>query len=147
MIRRLVLFMAILWIAGFADAKNLHWNDLPRYLKDKQVTIADGKGMNYSGRFVSTKPEAIVIDNGHTVEIPRGSIVEITRYASRTSTAEPFFSFMVDFVTASPGPLVIITFSLAVVVSIAGLPVCALLNFVERRDWKDVTIKLLPDPK
>jgi hypothetical protein len=94
MIRRLVLFMAILWIAGFADAKNPHWKDLPRYLKDKHVTVAEGKGTHYSGRFVSTTPDAIVIDNGHTVEIPRGSIVEITRYANGIRSAQLFFNFM-----------------------------------------------------
>lgn len=43
MTRRLVLLMAILWIAGFADAKDLHWKDLPRYLKNQQVIVQDGK--------------------------------------------------------------------------------------------------------
>jgi len=37
--------VAVLLIAGFANAKDLHWKDLPRYLNNKQVTIVDGKGI------------------------------------------------------------------------------------------------------
>jgi hypothetical protein len=146
MMRRLVLLMAILWIAGFAHAKDLHWQDLPHYLKDKQITVADGKGMNYSGRFVSTSAELIVIDSGRKIEIPRDSIVSITRYATRTSRAESFFSHMIDFASA-PAPLPIVTMPVAGVIFFGGLPVCALLDTIEGRDSKIVTIRLLPDPK
>jgi hypothetical protein len=146
MIRRLVLLMAILWIAGFAQAKDLRWKDLPKFLRDKQVTVADGKGMNYSGRFVSTSAELIVIDAGRNIEIPRESIVSITRYAARSGRAESFFSHMVDFAFA-PGPLPIVTVPVAFVIFFGGLPVCALLDTIEGRDSKDVTIRLLPDPK
>ncbi len=147
MTRRLVWLMAILWIAGFADAKDLHWKDLSRYLKNKQVTIQDGKGMNYSGRFVSTSPDAIVINTtntGRAVEIPRESIVSITRYASQPSHAEAFGSHLFDFALS---PFAIVTVPVAIVVFLAGLPVCALLDQIERRNYKTITIKLLPDPK
>jgi hypothetical protein len=144
MIRRLILVMAILWIAGFADAKDLHWKDLPRYLNNKRVTIQDGKGMNYSGRFVSTSPDAIVIANQSPIEIPRASIVSITRYASQPSHAEAFGSHLFDFALS---PFAIVTVPVAIVVFLAGLPVCALLDQIERRNYKNITIKLLPDPK
>jgi hypothetical protein len=144
MTRRLVLLMSILWIAGFAYAKDLHWKDLPKYLNNKQVTVQDGKGMNYSGRFVSTSPDAIVIDAGRAVEIPRDSIVSITRYASQQSHAEAFGNHLFDFALS---PVAIVTVPVAIVVYLAGLPVCALLDQIERRNYKNITIRLLPDPK
>jgi hypothetical protein len=144
MIRRLVLLMAIPWIAGFADAKDLHWKDLPRYLNNKNVTVQDDKGMNYSGRFVATSPDAIVIANQSPIEIPRTSIVSITRYASQPSHAEAFGSHLFDFALS---PFAIVTVPVAIVVFLAGLPVCALLDRIERRNYKTITISLLPDPK
>jgi hypothetical protein len=114
MIRRLVLLMAILWIAGFAHAKDLHWKDLPKYLNNKQVTVQDGKGMNYSGRFVATSADAIVINTGRTVEIPRESIVSITRYASQPSHAEAFGTHLFDFALS---PVAIVTVPVAIVLS------------------------------
>jgi hypothetical protein len=114
MTRRLVLLMAILWIAGFGHAKDLHWKDLPRYLNNKRVTIQDGKGMNYSGRLVSTSADAIVIDGGRRVDIPRESIGSITRLASQVSYADTFSA------NISTAPF-------SYVVLLAGLPVCFLL--------------------
>jgi hypothetical protein len=144
MTRRLVLLMAILWIAGFANAKDLHWKDLPRYLKGKRVTIADGKGMNHTGWFVSANADGIAIANGPTIEIPRDSIVSITRYPTQTSHAEVFGDRMLNFALS---PFAIVTVPVAVVVFFAGLPVCVLLDAVDHRDFRIVTIKLLPDPK
>jgi len=144
MIRRLVLLMAILWIAGFADAKDLHWKDLPKYLNNKQVTVQDGKGINYSGSFVATSAEGIVINTGLPIEIPRASIVSITRYASQPSHAEAFGTHMFEFALS---PVAIVTVPVAIVVYLAGLPVCALLDQIEHRNYKTITIKLLPDPK
>jgi hypothetical protein len=144
MMRRLVLLMAILWIAGFANAKDLHWKDLPRYLKGKRVTIADGKGMNHTGWFVSTNGDGIAIADGRTIEIPRDAIVSITRYPTQTSFAESFGERIFNFAFS---PFAIVTVPVAVVVFFAGLPVCALLDAVDHRDSRIVTIKLLPDPK
>jgi hypothetical protein len=144
MTRHLVLLMAILWIAGFGNAKDLHWKDLPRYLKDKHVTVADGKGMNYSGRFVSTSADAIMIDSGRRLEIPRDSIVSITRYPTQQSHVDPFFDRLVSFALS---PAAIVTIPVAAVVFLAGWPVCELLDLIDRRDSRSVTIKLLPDPK
>jgi hypothetical protein len=40
-----------------------------------------------------------------------------------------------------------ITVPVAVVIFFGGMPVCALLDTIERRDSKNVMIKILPDPK
>jgi len=130
--------MAILWIAGF---------DLPRYLENRQIRIVDGKGMNYMGRFVSANGDAIVIDQGYHVKVPRASVLSITRYASRHVRGDRFFEAIWEVAFLAPGPLPIVTLPVAIVVSVVGLPVCALLDTIQGRDTRDETIKLLPDKK
>jgi hypothetical protein len=141
----MVMIMAILWIAGFADAKDLYWKDLPRYLKDNPVTVRDGDGVDHAGRFVSTTVDSIVVDNGHRVVIPRRSILFLTRHATRDSHISPLLIFGVGLGLA-PRPLVFLTAPVGFVVFVAGLPVCALRDVFDRRPYTDVVIRLLPDP-
>jgi hypothetical protein len=146
MIRRLVLLMAILWIAGFAQAKNLYWKDLPRYLKNKQITVVDGNGLSHQGRFVTTSADAIVVDQqGFKVAIPRGSLLSLTRHATRNGYVDRLSNVL--SLCFAPPPTSILTGPVALLVFLAGLPVCATLDVIDRRPHEALTIKLLPDPK
>lgn len=146
MTRRRVLLMAILWIAGFAEAKNLHWKDLPHYLDKKQVTVTDAQGTAHTGWFSSASGDALMIgiDGGAWTEIPRRSILTITVHRTRVNHCDRFGEHMFNFALT---PFAIVTVPVAILVCIGGAPICALLDHIDRHRAKEITVKLLPDPK
>ena len=145
MTRRLVLLMAIPSGSPVsAEAKNLHWKDLPQYRDKKQVTVTDGQGVTHTGWFIATYADAIVLGSGGRIEVPRASVLSITVHITRPNHVERFGNHMISFAFS---PVAIVTFPVAIVVYLGGAPICALLDNIERHRSKEVTIKLLPDPK
>lgn len=142
--RRLALFMAILWIAGFAQAKDLRWKDLPRYLNKTRIGVVDGSGVRHHGAFIAIRGDAIVIDEQGAVEIPRSSVLWIVRHKSRDDYFEKLEPVAYLF---APGPTMILRAPVAIAIFAVGLPICALLNLIDRRPSWEERIRLLPDPK
>jgi hypothetical protein len=53
------------------------WSELGEYLKGKYIAVTTKEGKTVRGNFVSSGPDAIVVDDGKAVEIPRASFVSM----------------------------------------------------------------------
>ncbi len=53
------------------------WSELGEYLKGKYIAITTKDGKTTRGRFVSTRPDVIVLNDGKQVEITRASLVSL----------------------------------------------------------------------
>lgn len=83
----MVLVLAAVLVSSTAYAgPPKTWSDLGPYLKGKYIAITTKDGKTMRGRFVSTRPDVIVLNDGKQVEITRASLVSLQIERSNLET-------------------------------------------------------------
>jgi hypothetical protein len=135
-----------------ASAAEVHWSDLPKVLKGKTVKVVTESGEVHYGRFVETRPDAIVLKENGRVEISRTAIASLTsEWRTRGTHLSGFnecVGFFVLLEVAGLGtlgfPLSLAALPVTAAVEIVGLPIFAIWDSFDRQLHKE-SIVILPD--
>jgi hypothetical protein len=126
---------------SFADAPK-KWSDLAEYLKGKYLAVTTRDGKTIRGRFVETREDAIVLDNGAQIEIPRASFawigVERTNLSKLGKNLKDGYSRGFHDLFSPMGPWGIVEVPAITVYAVIAAPLSALGDlFHNRRNSSD----------
>lgn len=148
---RVALLFAVASLAGAATP--VHWDVLQQALKGQTIVVSTIQGEVHQGRFAGSRPDALLLKEGQTVEIPRESIVSIRRvFHVRGHHLKKFGECLGDVVGvellclfSEYLPIGVVALPVTGAVALGALPVLAIWDTFDRQR-REQNIVLLPDP-